>query len=386
MKVAFRQVVVLLRKKTFIFIVLLLLFGTLTSVRVEGLSASAAIVMKADTYDVLFEKNSHERMSMASTTKIMTALLAVESGKLEQKVTVTQKMVAVEGTSMGLRKGDVLTLGNIVKGMMLLSGNDAANAVAYFLSGSAESFAEEMNKKAKLIGMNDTNFVTPSGLDDDEHYSTAYDMALLGSYAMKNPTFRQFVSSDYGKVSYILPKGEYTYRNHNRFLTMYDGACGIKTGFTKKSGRCLVTAVEKDGAYIVAVTLKAPDDWNDHISLYDECLPKIEKIDVPESIDAVVRVVGSNKVGVSAKVTGVPKISATESEQFGYRILTDKFLYAPISTGDRVGEVRFYLNGILVASRELVATESADRVIKENQSLKDKILNIFRRLKWQITA
>lgn len=386
MKVAFRQVVVLLRKKTFIFVVLLLLFGTLTSVRVEALSASAAVVMKADTYGVLYEKNSHKRMSMASTTKIMTALLAVESGKLEQRVTVTQKMVAVEGTSMGLRKGDVLTLGNIVKGMMLLSGNDAANAVAYFLSGSAESFAEEMNKKAKLIGMKDTNFVTPSGLDDDEHYTTAYDMALLASYAMKNPTFRQFVSSDYGKVSYISLKGEYTYRNHNRFLTMYDGACGIKTGFTKKSGRCLVTAVEKDGAYIVAVTLKAPDDWNDHISLYDECLPKVEKVDVPESIDAVVRVVGGNKAGVSAKLTGIPKVSATESEQFSYRILTDKFLYAPISTGDRVGEVRFYLDRICVASRELVATESADRVIKEKQSFKDKILNIFRRLKWQITA
>lgn len=376
----------MLRKKTFIFVVSLLLFGTLTSVRAKALSASAAVVMKVDTCGVLFEKNSHECMSMASTTKIMTALLAVESGRLEQRVTVTQKMVAVEGTSMGLRKGDVLTLGNIVKGMMLLSGNDAANAVAYFLSGSAESFAKEMNKKAKFIGMKDTNFVTPSGLDDDEHYTTAYDMALLASYAMKNPTFRQFVSSDYGKVSYIFPKSEYTYRNHNRFLTMYDGACGIKTGFTKKSGRCLVTAVEKDGAYIVAVTLKAPDDWNDHISLYDECLPKIEKVDVPESIEAVVRVVGGNKVGVSAKVTGVPKISATESERFGYRILTDKFLYAPIRAGDKVGEVRFYLDGICVASRELVATENANRVAREKQSLKDKILNIFRRLKWQITA
>lgn len=354
--------------------------------RVEALSASAAVVMKSDTNKVLFEKNANEKLSMASTTKIMTALLAVESGRMNQQVTVTKKMITVEGTSMGLREGDVLTLENIVKGMMLLSGNDAANAVAYFLSGSIENFAKAMNEKARLIGMKNTSFVTPSGLDDDEHYTTAYDMALLGSYAIKNPEFRQLVSSDYGKVSYITPDREYTYRNHNRFLTMYDGACGIKTGFTKKSGRCLVTAVEKDGVYIVAVTLKAPDDWNDHIYLYDECLPKLEKVEATESISCVVRVVGATKAGVLAKTLSVPKITAEKSERFSYKILTDKFIYSPVRTGDKVGEARFYLDGICVASRELVAVEDADRVTVDKLSLKDKIFKIFRRQKWQTTA
>lgn len=376
----------MLRKKTVVFVALVLIICTLSVGSANALSAEAAVVIKSDTNKILFEKNAHTRLSMASTTKIMTALLAIESGKMQQQVTVTNKMTAVEGTSMGLRKGDILTLENIVKGMMLLSGNDAANTVAIYLSGSTEAFAKEMNRKAKQIGMNDTNFVTPSGLDDEEHYTTAYDMALLSAYAMKNPDFRQLVSAYHDKVEYIYPKSEYTYRNHNRFLTMYDGACGIKTGFTKKSGRCLVTAVEKDGSTVVAVTLKAPDDWNDHISLYNECLPKLKVTDLPESINAVVCVVGGEKSGVLAEISGVPKISSVDDEQFSYKILTDKFIYAPVGTGEKVGEVRFYLDGKCVAARELITTENVNRIKNEKISLKDKFFNLFRRLKWQTTA
>lgn len=369
----------MLRKKTVVFALILAIFCTCLHFPAGALSASSAVVMKADTGKVLFEKNAHAKMSMASTTKIMTALLAVESGKLECEVTVTKKMTAVEGTSMGLREGDVLTLRNIVKGMMLLSGNDAANAVADFLGGTAENFARLMNEKAEMIGMTDTNFVTPSGLDDDEHYTTAYDMALLASYAMNDPEFRALVSDYYGKVEYISPAAEYTYRNHNRFLTMYDGACGIKTGFTKKSGRCLVTAVKKDGCILVAVTLNAPDDWNDHVALYDEALPKIENVSVPADISAVVRVVGGDNGGVLAKISSIPKISAAEGEKLSYKILSDKFLYAPISTGDKVGEVRFYLDGKCVAVSELTSTENSNIKTIDKSGFFKKIFNIFRR-------
>lgn len=375
-----------MRKKTVIFALAFFILCTLMSFSAGALSASAAVVMKSDTGRVLYERNAREKMSMASTTKIMTALLAVESGKMQQNVTVTQKMTAVEGTSMGLRRGDVLTLENIVRGMMLLSGNDAANAVAEFLSGSSEKFAERMNEKAKSIGMNDTNFATPSGLDDEEHYTTAYDMALLGSYAMKNPAFRRIVSEYYGVVEYSEPKTEYTYRNHNRFLTMYDGACGIKTGFTKKSGRCLVTAVEKDGSVIVAVTLKAPDDWNDHVELYNDCLPMLEALDFDKKIGAVVRVVGGDSSGVSAEISGVPRIVSADGEQFSYKILTDKFIYAPVRTGERVGEVRFYLDGKCVAASELVSRQNIGRSETKKSGFKDKFFNIFRRRKWQTTA
>lgn len=368
-----------MRKKTVIFALTFLLAFTGLRFCAGALSASSAVVMKTDTGKVLFEKNAHEKMSMASTTKIMTALLAIESGQLECEVKVTKKMTAVEGTSMGLREGDILTLRNIVKGMMLLSGNDAANVVAEFLSGSVENFAEKMNEKAKCIGMTDTNFVTPSGLDDDEHYTTAYDMALLASYAMNDPEFRAIVSDYYGKVEYIYPKGEYTYRNHNRFLTMYDGACGIKTGFTKKSGRCLVTAVEKDGSTVVAVTLNAPDDWNDHVALYDETLPKIESVRVQSDITAVVRVVGGETSGVLANISSVPKISAAEGEKLSYKILSDKFLYAPICTGDRVGEVRFYLDGKCVGISELISTENVKIKTADNIGFFQKFFNIFRR-------
>ncbi|MDD6022341.1 MAG: D-alanyl-D-alanine carboxypeptidase family protein [Acutalibacteraceae bacterium] len=378
-----------MRKKTVLFFILLLLLTAGLGIKTRAISASSAVVMKSDTNKVLYELNPDAKLSMASTTKIMTAVLAVESGRMEQLVEVTEKMTAVEGTSMGLRKGDILTLGNIVKGMMLLSGNDAANAVATFLSGSSEKFAEKMNEKAKQLGMKNTNFVTPSGLDDEEHYTTAYDMALLGSYAMKNPVFRQIVSEYYGKVSYVYPKGEYTYRNHNRFLTMYEGACGIKTGFTKKSGRCLVTAVEKDGAFLVAVTLNSPDDWNDHIALYDECIPKLKKLSLENKFDTFIKVAGGDKTGIIAKIQSVPEIAAADGEQLSSKTLIDKFIYAPVSTGERVGEVRFYLDGICVAARELTASESVERIIGQKSGFdrfKDKIFNIFRRRKWQTTA
>lgn len=368
-----------MRKKTVIFVALILCFCIIFHFHVEGLSASSAVVMKAETLNVLYEKDAHKKLSMASTTKIMTALLAVESGQLEQQVTVTKKMTAVEGTSMGLREGDVLTLGNIVKGMMLLSGNDAANAVAEFLGGTAENFATLMNEKAANIGMSDTNFVTASGLDDEEHYTTAYDMAILASYAMSNPEFRSLVSDYYGNVEYIVPEAGYTYKNHNRFLTMYDGACGIKTGFTKKSGRCLVTAVEKGGTTVVAVTLNAPDDWNDHIFLYDETLPKLTDLTVPDNITAVIRVTGGEKSSVTAKIASVSKITASDDENFAYEILTDRFLYAPVCTGEKVGEVRFYLNDKCVGSSDLFATESVERKISNKSGFINKFFNIFRR-------
>lgn len=354
-----------------------------------ALSAQAAVVMLAETKEVLYEKNAEKKMSMASTTKIMTALLAVESGRLDETVTVTEKMVRVEGTSMGLRAGDKLTLLNIVKGMMLLSGNDAANAVAIFLAGSLENFAEKMNEKARNIGMKNTNFVTPSGLDDDEHYTTAYDMARLASYAMENEAFRSCVSQYSASVEYISPDVSYTYRNHNRFLTMYEGACGVKTGFTKKSGRCLVTAVDNNGCLIVAVTLNAPDDWNDHIKLYSDCIPVIVSKTFKNEFDCRLSVVGGSKAEVKASVSQ-EIITHTKNENVRTVLLTEKLVYAPVEKGEILGVVRVYLgeNGEIMHEYPVCALENIE--IKEspqNRGALYKIKELFRRFeRWLITA
>lgn len=377
-----------MRKKIIIFTLIFTFILSQTSVFSYAISASSAVTMVSCTGELLYEKDAHRKMSMASTTKIMTALLACESERLDEEVTVTEKMIRVEGTSMGLRSGDKLTLFNIVKGMMLLSGNDAANAVAIFLSGSLEGFAEKMNKKASELKMTNTHFVTPSGLDDDEHYSTAYDMALLASYAMKNEHFRQCVGEYNGKVEYINPSCVYTYRNHNRFLTMYDGACGVKTGFTKKSGRCLVTAVAKDGCYIIAVTLNAPDDWNDHISLYNMCLPMIKSEKLNDKFNSEINVSGGEKNCVRASVHG-DIITHTAKNKIRTQLLTEKIIYAPVKKGDTLGFVRVYADEKLLGEYLLSAdgTVEIKEIDPEEKGLEYRIKNLFRRFKrWLITA
>ena len=182
-----------------------------------GVSAKAAIVYCADNGKVLFAKNEAEKLSMASTTKIMTAMLTLEAAQADNReVTITQEMVAVEGSSMGLKPGNVVTLETLARGMLLSSGNDAANAAALTLAGSQEEFAAMMNEKAAQIGMTNTHFVTPSGLDDDDHYTTAYDMALLAAYAMEFPIFQEIASQRSMQVEFINPPMKVTLSNHNR--------------------------------------------------------------------------------------------------------------------------------------------------------------------------
>ncbi|MBR2315467.1 MAG: D-alanyl-D-alanine carboxypeptidase [Clostridia bacterium] len=367
-----------MRKKIIIFLFITVLLTSCFFPKTSALdiSAASAIVFVADSGEILYEKDAYKRRSMASTTKIMTAIIALESGKLDDVVTVSDKMIRVEGTSMGLHKGNRLTLMNLVSGMMLLSGNDAANAIAVYLSGSEEAFALMMNEKAISLGMRDTNFVTASGLDDDEHYTSAYDMALLTSYAMRNPDFRKLVSLTRGEVEYISPDVTHTYYNHNRFLSMYDGACGVKTGFTKKSGRCLVTAVEKNGNLVIAVTLNAGDDWNDHKKLYDYCFSQGKFSQIPDTFDTLIRVTGSNKTAITASAEHVPEIFTSEFIGVHTKIYTEKFLYAPVKKGEQVGFVRFYVDGVCVRETALIANESAD-LIEQNKTEKNRIKEFF---------
>ena len=224
-------------------------------------SATACVLMDADTGLVLYRKNEDQRMLIASVTKLMTALVVLEQGEVDETVTVTAAHMA-EGSSMYLRVGEKLTLEELLYGLLLCSGNDAALALTE-CAGGVEPFVALMNEKAAALGMKNTHFANPNGLDDEEHYSTAYDMALLACAAANEPTLRRIASTRTAAI------GGRTLTNHNKLLSRMDGCIGLKTGYTKAAGRTLVSCAEREGHRLVAVTLRDGNDWNDHEMLYD---------------------------------------------------------------------------------------------------------------------
>lgn len=333
------------------------------------ISAQSAVVLTADTGTVLFEKDGHTPRPVASTTKIMTALLALEAAQEQGDplVDITQEMVAVEGSSMGLQAGDSISLTGLAAGMLLASGNDAANAAALYLDGSLESFAARMNQRAAALGMEDTHFVTPSGLDGEDaqglgHLSTAYDMALLARAALEDQAFRQLCSSPSLAVEFAEPVKRVTYTNHNKLLTQYPGCVGVKTGFTKEAGRCLVSAAERDGALLIAVTLNAPNDWQDHTALLDYGFSQVEPYQLAGGdVRLTVPVVGSPVEVVSLRGSngGEVTLPLGQGAQVERVVHAPKFLYAPVESGEQVGEICWYLEGQLLGSAPLTAAGAA---------------------------
>lgn len=322
-----------------------------------GVSAQSAVLMCVNNGKVLFSKNETERLSMASTTKIMTSLLAIEAAVPDKEIVVTSEMVSVEGTSMGLVAGDSVSMKELVYGMLLQSGNDAANTVAYVLGGNPEGFAEMMNSRAEEIGMENTNFVTASGLDSKDHYSTAYDMALLACECISNPEFASICSKKSIRVTYGNPPYARTLTNHNRLLWSYDDAIGIKTGFTKKSGRCLVSAAERNGITLVAVTLNAPDDWNDHISMFEYGFSRCKGIELTCTLPDM-KIVGGEKESVSVRLSSNP--TWIENEDCKVRIFIRPFLYAPVRKDDFAGTAVFYSDEKVVAEIPILTDESVE--------------------------
>lgn len=332
-------------------------------------SAQSAVVLTADTGAVLFEKDGHTPRPVASTTKIMTALLALEAAQEQGDplVDITQEMVAVEGSSMGLQAGDSISLTGLAAGMLLASGNDAANAAALYLEGSLESFAARMNQRAAALGMEDTHFVTPSGLDGEDaqglgHLSTAYDMALLARAALEDQAFRQLCSSPSLAVEFAEPVKRVTYTNHNKLLTQYQGCVGVKTGFTKEAGRCLVSAAERDGALLIAVTLNAPNDWEDHTALLDYGFSQVEPYQLAGGdVRLTVPVVGSPVEVMSLRGSngGEVTLPLGQGAQVERVVRVPKFLYAPVEAGEQVGEICWYLEGQLLGSAPLTAAGAA---------------------------
>ncbi len=324
-----------------------------------NLSAQAAVLICVNNGEVLYSKNSDKQLSMASTTKIMTSLLALEYPEPDKEITVTDEMVRVEGTSMGLTAGDSVSLRELVYGMLLQSGNDAANTVAYVIGGSKENFAAMMNARAKQIGMNNTNFVTPSGLDDENHYSTAYDMALLACECMKNPEFAFICSQKRASLTYGNPPYLRTLTNHNKLLGMYKYSVGIKTGFTKKSGRCLVSAAEKDGVTLVAVTLRAPDDWNDHIALFEYGFSRCKGAEYTCDLSSVrLNVAGGVKQQIPVTVSDT--VHWLSDDRVTVSVRLRPMVYAPVRAGDIVGKAVFSSDRRIISEVFIHAAENVD--------------------------
>lgn len=286
---------------------------------------------------------------MASTTKIMTCLIACEKGNLGDVVTVTDEMVNTEGSMIYINPGDKITLLDLVKGALIASGNDAANAIAIHIGKSLDDFCTLMNEKAKDIGMKNTIFETPSGLDEGNHHSTAYDMALLSAYALANPQFAEICEMQTADIT--INDKTMTIYNHNKLLACSQNFVGVKTGYTNKAGRCLVSAYNHNGNNVICVTLNDHDDWQDHKNLI--ATAQKEYSDISKTNDIYINAVGST----SQRVKCSYEYSVTALGDVDVRLYYYPFVYAPVKVGDRVGYAKIYSKQKLIKTVPITATE-----------------------------
>lgn len=364
--------------KVIVCICVLFIFSPAEKIYAIETSAECACLISADSGEILYAKNAETVHPMASTTKIMTALLAIEKNTLDDTVIVSANAASQEGSSIYLRSGEEISMKNLIYGMMLNSGNDAACAVAEHISGSVEEFAREMTQKAHDIGALNTSFKNASGLDDDGHYSTALDMAKIAAYAMKNPKFCEIVST---KTNEIETSSGVTYlKNHNKLLWNYDGCIGIKTGYTKSTGRCLVSCAQRDGITLIAVTLVAPNDWQDHTKMLDYGFEQTEKIYIAQK-DSVMKSYEINNQTFNAVCGGdiTAGVKKNEKQNIDVTLHAIKAPTFNIQKNEKIGYAEFYLNGNYMGQCDLLCDR--DVIIKENTSKDSFFDSIYKIIK-----
>ena len=307
----------------------------------EAVSAKHAYVLDAVSGRVLYEKAPNDRCLIASTTKIMTALIVCEQCNVLDRMRIPKEAVGIEGSSMYLQEGEVLTLQELLYGLMLQSGNDAAVALAIYCGGTVEGFAELMNDKARNLGMKNTHFANPNGLDAPDHYSTARDLAVLAAYAMANPIFRKTVSAK------NLHMGSRYLTNHNKLLWQVEGADGVKTGYTKAAGRILVSSATRDSRRIIAVTLDDPDDWNDHETLLEQGFSRYQtrQIVTRGQLMETLEVAGGEGTHVQVLAGEDFSYALAEEEEPILWLPGPGFTYAPAVEGAEAGTAYVLLNG-----------------------------------------
>lgn len=349
-------------KKTAVFLIAILwlqMLFPLLAVASPATSAKSAVLIDASTGKILYEQDAHTRRGMASTTKIMTALVALENASPDMLVTVDPRACGVEGSSVYLFENEKITMETLLYALMLQSANDAAEAIAYAIAGSIESFADMMNQKADALGLSATHFENPHGLDGETHYTTAYELALIAAYAMENEMFAKIVSTE--KKVVPLHNGE-TSRlliNHNRLIREYDDIIGVKTGYTKKCGRTLVSAAENNGIRLICVTLNDGNDWADHRALLDYGFSLYEEVTLADTVSCEIPVCGGTVASVSVRTQ--KRATAVLPNGHGeIRTVMEipRFLYAGVNEGDVIGKVVFYADGERIGEALLYAESS----------------------------
>lgn len=337
-----------------------------------GVSARAVLLMEADSGDILYESNADEPMLIASTTKIMTALVVLERCDPAEVVVIDPAWTGIEGSSMYLTPGQELTVEDLLYGLMLASGNDAAVALACIAAGSVEEFALLMNEKAEALGCENAHFVNPNGLDAEGHHASARDLAIITREAIQNETFCEIVSCRSKTV------GDMTYTNHNRLLRECEGVFGVKTGYTEAAGRSLVTCCERNGVTLICVTLSAPDDWNDHKNLYDWAYGRWTAFTVLEENDTRrVPVVGGRTEEVSVAPAAALSVVCETDDAVTLTMELPSFVYAPVTEGTYAGRATAWIDGEKAGSVELVFQESIEKTEEEEPSLPEWLRGLF---------
>ena len=343
--------------------------AVLLPMKTAAVSAKRAYVLDAVSGRVLYEKNPDERSLIASTTKIMTALIICEQCNVLDRMRIPKEAVGIEGSSMYLREGEILTLQELLYGLMLSSGNDAAVALAIYCGGTVEGFAELMNDKARNLGLRNTHFENPNGLDSPGHYSTARDLAVLAAYAMENPIFRKTVSTK------SLMLGQRYLTNHNKLLWRIPGADGVKTGYTRVAGRILVSSATRNDRRILAVTIDAPDDWNDHASLLETGFSRY----------CVKQVVTKGQYVDTLEVVGgqVQRVQVLAGEDFYYALAPEErpqlmvpgpgFVYAPAVEGADAGVAYVLIEGKAVGKIPVIYGQTVEQKVPEETSIFTKL-------------
>lgn len=342
-----------------------ILLAAALPISAKAVSAQKAILVDGNTGRVLYEKNADSRSLIASTTKIMTALVVCEQCNVLDRMRIPKEAVGIEGSSMYLQEGEVLTVQDLLYGMMLHSGNDAATALAIYCGGTVEGFAELMNDKAQVLGMTGSHFTNPHGLDAPEHYSTARDLAILATEAMKNPVFATTVSAK------SVSAANRRLTNHNKLLWRVEGANGVKTGYTKAAGRILVSGAKRNGRQLIAVTIDAPDDWNDHSAMLEKGFSRYRERQLVCKGD----VLGTQEVAWGTE----DKVSLIASEDFFWAMAQGEvisivlpgngFVYAPVSEGQWAGNAHILVDGEKVGSIDLEYGFTAEQIREPNRSI-----------------
>ena len=338
------------------------------------LNARYALLMDADNRRVLFEKSGYEKVPMASTTKIMTLIVALENANLEDLVTVSDYAASMPDVQLNMKKDEQYRLGDLVNSLMLESHNDTAVAIAEHVGGSVEGFATMMNEKAKELGAYNTNFVTPNGLDADEHYTTTYDLALISSYAIENETFLKIIQTPSYTFHEQTTGKSFTVNNRDRFLTSYEGAIGIKTGFTGNAGYCFVGAVNRDGKHFVSVVLACgwpphkTYKWKDTTNLMDYGVKQYNLKEILAAGTSFQQIPVMDSIE-DAPVTPYTKDSVSlllrEEEKVSFDVKLPKKLQAPVKEEQTIGEITIKINDEIYKIIPLYSKENRTKITYE---------------------